>query len=206
MYNFNAHTLNGVPVSYSALPNFALEYVERDERLTLASKMIYMRLLRYASMLKDTAFKITGNWICEQLALNRHTVSRSLVQLKQCGYVTDKGIIIPTSDTAKKVESVQAQNSEIVSDMVAGLLALVGSSKAKIAQKPVKNAPQDVANCAIDDVDMSQIAPSNVAKIAFPLRIKKRIKKRIMARLKNQKAPNRKNRQAERLKNLKIRT
>ncbi len=37
MYNFNAHTLNGVAVSYSSLPNFALDIIERDERLTLAS-------------------------------------------------------------------------------------------------------------------------------------------------------------------------
>ena len=99
MYNFNAHTLNGVAVSYSSLPNFALDIIERDERLTLASKMIYIRLLRYASMIKQTAFRITAVWLSDNIVINRNTISRSIVQLKQYGYMTDKGIVIPDNMT-----------------------------------------------------------------------------------------------------------
>ena len=191
MYNFNAHALNGVAVSYSSLPNFALDIIERDERLTLASKMIYIRLLRYASMVKDTAFKITGSWLVEQLAMNRHTVSRSLAQLKQCGYVTDKGLVIPSTEKAKTIENEQVQTQEKVSEMISGLLNLVGSRKAKTAtndvKTPVQNVPHDVAKSNTTEKTMSQFAPSNVAKSTtaccksdLPLRIKKRIKKRIM--------------------------
>jgi hypothetical protein len=154
MYNFNAHTLNGVAVSYSSLPNFALEFVERDTRLTLASKMIYIRLLRYAAMLKDTAFKITGSWLSDNLAMNRNTVSRSLVQLKQCGYVTDKGIVIPETEKAKTIENEQEKTHEEVSAIVKDLLKKVGSSKAKTDKNPVQNDAPNAAKCSIDEKSM----------------------------------------------------
>jgi predicted transcriptional regulator len=164
MYNFNAHTLNGVAVSYSSLPNFALEFVERDTRLTLASKMIYIRLLRYAAMLKDTAFKITGSWLIEQLAMNRSTVTRSLAQLKQCGYVTDKGIVIPETEKAKTIENEQVQARDEVSNMVNDLLKKVGSSKAKTTENPVQNAPQDDAKSTTFENEVMQKAPLECSK------------------------------------------
>jgi hypothetical protein len=108
--------------------------------------MIYIRLLRYAAMLKDTAFKITGSWLSEQLAMHRNTVNSSLAQLKACGYVTDKGIVIPDADKAKTIESEQVEVKAEVAGMVNNLLALVGSKK---AQKPC-NAQDSctVNNCA----------------------------------------------------------
>lgn len=122
--------------------------------MALASKMIYIRLLRYAAMLKDTAFKITGSWLSEQLAMNRNTVSRSLAQLKQCGYVTDKGIVIPTPNTPKNDADVTQENTAIVSDMVNGLLALVGSRKAKTDKNPVQNDAPNAAKCSIAEKSM----------------------------------------------------
>jgi hypothetical protein len=168
MYNFAAHTLNGVAVSYSSLPNFALDIIERDERLTLASKLIYIRLLRYASMIKQTAFKITGSWLVQNVVIDRRTVSRSIVQLKQCGYMTDNGIVIPDmtgikkptqapikTDTAPKAEPIKAAQStpELTTnkhDAADMLRALVGLRTSKITKD--------------DDVDMLQKAAQDDAK------------------------------------------
>jgi hypothetical protein len=186
MYNFNAHTLNGVAVSYSSLPNFALDIIERDERLTLASKLIYMRLLRYASMIKQTAFKITGSWLTENITINRHTVMRSIVQLKQYGYMTDKGIVIPDmtgvkqpthapakTEKAPQVDIIKAAqatpelttNKHNAADM---LRALVGIRKAKTSQDDdvdmLQKATQNVAKSDIDKKTMLQKATQDVAK------------------------------------------
>ena len=169
MYNFSAHTLNGVAVSYSSLPNFALDIIERDERLTLASKLIYMRLLRYASMIKQTAFKITGSWLVQNIVIDRGTVSRSIAQLKQYGYLTDKGIVIPdmagikkpTHAPAKTEKAPQAEpikaaqatpelttNKHDAADM---LRALVGIRKPKASQD--------------DDVDMHKNCAESAQKM-----------------------------------------
>ena len=186
MYNFNAHTLNGVAVSYSSLPNFALDIIERDERLTLASKLIYMRLLRYASMIKQTAFKITGSWLTENITINRHTVMRSIVQLKQYGYLSNAGIVIPDMTGVKQpthapaktekapqvdtIKSAQATpelttNKHNSADM---LRALVGIKKAKTSQDDdvdmLQKATQNVAKSDIDKKTMLQKATQDVAK------------------------------------------
>ena len=184
MYNFSAHTLNGVAVSYSSLPNFALDIIERDERLTLASKLIYMRLLRYASMIKQTAFKITGSWLVQNVVIDRRTVSRSIVQLKQYGYMTDKGIVIPDNMTgvkqpthapvktekAPQVDTIKAAqatpelttNKHNAADM---LRALVGIRKAKASQDDDvamgQNVPLNGTNCDIDKKTMGQNVPLN---------------------------------------------
>ncbi len=127
-----------------------------------------MRLLRYASMIKQTAFKITGSWLVQNIVIDRGTVSRSIVQLKQYGYLTDKGIVIPDMTGVKKpthapaktekapqVDTIKAAqatpelttNKHDAADM---LRALVGIRKAKASQD--------------DDVDMLQKAAQNDAK------------------------------------------
>lgn len=98
MYNFNAHTLNGMPVNYSQIPNFALDTVEMDTRLNATAKLIYSRLLRYASLIKKTSFKITASWLSDNLAIDRNTVSRALKSLKTHGYLNDNGIILVTGN------------------------------------------------------------------------------------------------------------
>ena len=81
---------------------------------------------------------------------------------------SDKGLVIPSTEKAKTIENEQVQTQEKVSEMISGLLNLVGSRKAKTAtndvKTPVQNVPHDVAKSNTTEKTMSQFAPSNVAK------------------------------------------
>ena len=185
MYNFNAHTLNGVAVSYSSLPNFALDIIERDERLTLASKMIYIRLLRYASMIKQTTFRITAVWLSDNIVINRNTISRSIVQLKQYGYMTDKGIVIPDmtgvkqpthapakTEKAPQVDIIKAAqatpelttNKHDTADM---LRALVGIRKAKTSQDDAIETSINAIETSIDKKTVHQNVALNAIETSI---------------------------------------
>jgi hypothetical protein len=143
MYNFNAHTLNGLPVNYSQIPNFALDTVETDKGLNANAKLVYIRLLRYATLVKKTSFKITASWLSDNLALDRHTVGRALKSLKESGYLNDDGIVL------------------IAGSRLDSPITLVNDT-AIVARSMAQNAPTPQPQ--FDDVDLVRNAQDDIFK------------------------------------------
>ncbi len=93
MYNFQSNSYNGVEVAYATLPMYMLNIVSQDTNLTSASKLVFIRLMAYASAKNNTSFGITAQWVADNTGLNRNTVSRALTLLRLQKYINDDGIV-----------------------------------------------------------------------------------------------------------------
>jgi hypothetical protein len=118
MYDFKARTFNGVLVSYSVIPYHAIVAANKHDKLTPASKAVYLLLLAYAAKENTTTFRITPTWVSDNLCITRKTASAALALLSEHGFVDSKGIIIPEPNpdshrkTATPKKSVEKPETE----------------------------------------------------------------------------------------------
>lgn len=180
MYNFNAHTLNGLPVNYSQIPNFALDTVETDKNLNANAKLVYIRLLRYATLVKKTSFKITASWLSDNLSLDRHTVGRALKSLKESGYLNDDGIVLIAGSrldtpvtlvndmTSKPMPQPQFDDVDLVRNAQDDIFKTLGIRRKTTATSEQRGTPDTVEmgqNAPLTSVAECTISPKNdVAK------------------------------------------
>jgi hypothetical protein len=102
MYNFETQSIDGINVSYCVLPYHAIDKVARHDKLTPTAKSAFFVLLSYASYKASESFYVTATWISERLSITRKTASTALTQLKEFGFATDNGIIVPALDNLSK--------------------------------------------------------------------------------------------------------
>jgi hypothetical protein len=102
MYNFETQSIDGIDVSYCVLPYHAIDKVARHDKLTPTAKSAFFVLLSYASYKASESFYVTATWISERLSITRKTASTALTQLKEFGFATDNGIIVPALDSLSK--------------------------------------------------------------------------------------------------------
>lgn len=93
MYNFHTNSYNGVEVAYATLPMYMLNLVNQDASLNSSEKLVFIRLMAYASAKNSTSFGITAQWVADNTGLNRNTASRALTNLRKAGYVDEDGIV-----------------------------------------------------------------------------------------------------------------
>jgi hypothetical protein len=148
MYDFNSHSLNGREVAYCALPYHAVDLALRHDKLTQAAKNAYIALLSYAAYKNRLTFKITSIWLSEKLSVTRKTAINVLAQLKEFGFATNQGIVIPNTDnfcTSKK-EGVDKKTKSADTPKTAA------QRESSIKEEPIKeenlNADAPVLNTA----------------------------------------------------------
>lgn len=107
MYDFNTHSIDGINVSYCVLPYHAIDQVAKHDKLTPTAKNAFFILLTYASYKRSEAFDVTTAWISEHLNADRKTVATALKQLKEFGFASEQGIIVPMVN-----DSFKARNDE----------------------------------------------------------------------------------------------
>lgn len=130
MFDHKTMTYNGTAVAYATLPMYMLNIVMLDNQLTPAAKLVFVRLMAYASFVGVSFFGITTPWVQKNTGLCRKTVSRSLELLTQHGYLNENGLVYaePPKDakragvkqllTPKVVPSVQVHHFADTTKMV----------------------------------------------------------------------------------------
>ncbi len=93
MFDHKHMTYSGTAVAYATLPMYMLNIIMLDNRLTPAAKLVFVRLMAYASAVGVGFFGITTPWVQNNTGLCRKTVSRSLDLLAQHGYLNENGIV-----------------------------------------------------------------------------------------------------------------
>ena len=105
MFDHKTMTYNGTAVAYATLPMYMLNIVMLDDQLTPAAKLVFVRLMAYASAVGVSFFGITAPWVQKNTGLCRKTVSRSLELLTQHGYLNENGLVYaePPKDAKRGV-------------------------------------------------------------------------------------------------------
>ena len=62
MFDHKTMTYNGTAVAYATLPMYMLNIVMLDDQLTPAAKLVFVRLMAYASAVGVSFFGITAPW------------------------------------------------------------------------------------------------------------------------------------------------
>ena len=171
MYDFSQHTFSGESVAYASLPNYLLDLIDADTHLTPTAKLIYFRLLRYAAYKKQTTFIITIAWLTERLSINRKTVAAGLQLLKNSGYLTDEGILIPAPTKTNKVAR-QAfyRSSPYPKQVKVAELSPVGAIPEPVVQSVVVTPATEATRTPVDASVMQNLllAVGSIKKIKMP--------------------------------------
>lgn len=93
MLDLRNMTYNGTAVAYATLPMYMLNAALQQDKLTPAAKLVFVRLMAYASAVHTNTFAITVAWVAKNTGLCRKTAARALSLLSDQGYVNDSGIV-----------------------------------------------------------------------------------------------------------------
>lgn len=93
MLDLRNMTYNGTAVAYATLPMYMLNAALQQDTLTPAAKLVFVRLMAYASAVHTNTFAITVAWVAKNTGLCRKTAARALALLSDQGYVNDSGIV-----------------------------------------------------------------------------------------------------------------
>lgn len=93
MLDLRTMTYNGTAVAYATLPMYMLNAALQQDTLTPAAKLVFVRLMAYASAVHTNTFAITVAWVAKNTGLCRKTAARALALLSDQGYVNDSGIV-----------------------------------------------------------------------------------------------------------------
>ncbi len=107
MFDYKNMSFNGVEVAYATLPMYMLNAAVLDGRLTASEKLVFIRLMAYASAVNSCSFGITNAWVEKNTGLSKKTVSRALASLLDHGYLDGKGIVYAAPPTEAKRTAVK---------------------------------------------------------------------------------------------------
>lgn len=93
MLDLRNMTYNGTAVAYATLPMYMLNAALQQDKLTPAAKLVFVRLMAYASAVHTNTFAITVAWVAKNTGLCRKTAARALALLSDQGYVNSTGIV-----------------------------------------------------------------------------------------------------------------
>lgn len=93
MLDLRTMTYNGTAVAYATLPMYMLNAALQQDTLTPAAKLVFVRLMAYASAVHTNTFAITVAWVAKNTGLCRKTAARALALLSDQGYVNSAGIV-----------------------------------------------------------------------------------------------------------------
>jgi len=96
MLDLRTMTHNGTAVAYATLPMYMLNAVLQQDKLTPAAKLVFIRLMAYASAVNTSTFAITVAWVAKNTGLCRKTAATALASLTTQGYVNANGIVFST--------------------------------------------------------------------------------------------------------------
>ena len=155
MFDFKNNSFNGVEVAYATLPMYMFNVISLDNGLTTAAKLVFIRLMAYASAKHSTTFGITPSWLADNTGLNRATVSRALSLLRQHGYVDDDGIVMCAPPEKAQRVSNKSAPSKVVHKVIHSVNVF---QESQVEQPSVQINPIPEISNVVDAEDMDDRA------------------------------------------------